>query len=147
MAWFSGLPALPHSTSLPCPGPLGRSSGDSASTKLQCGTAEQGWCSSSQQIWPPQDCSSDGGRGGTGAYTAGTCGGFCPTSNQRSTRSHWGTQLRRGPPPGLTSLLTARYSKAWLIYPGHSWALQINSVPSNYSMENRFWTNKKKCLS
>lgn len=34
-------------------------------------------------------------------------------------------------------LLTARYSKAWLTDPGHGSALLINSVPSNYSMENR----------
>lgn len=132
--------ALPHSTRLPCRGPLG-SPGDSARTRLQCGImlGKRGYYSHPRTAhlivggkvwaltpWPPARASA---------------------RLVRSTHSHWGTQLLRGPPPWLTSLLTARYSKAWLIYPGHSWALLINSVPSNYSMENNSERTKKSVSS
>lgn len=65
------------------------------------------------------------------AHTTGTCGGLCARSGQSSTRSHRGTQLRRGLPPRLTSLLTARYSKAWLIIQGTAglfWLTQFHQT-------------------
>lgn len=75
-------------------------------------------------------------------------GGMAPVEGSaqpgKASPAHGGAQLQRGLHHKLTSLLTARYSKAWLTQ--NSCGLLINTVPPNYSMENRFWTNKNKCL-
>lgn len=136
MVWFSGLPARtsPQHKSARR-GPLGRSPGDSTRTRLVWHNAGQGWL-----IQPPLDCASDGGREGMGATSWAPGGGGPLPDVSSEAHAHIGALSFEGgrQPPWLTSLLTARYSKAWLIYPGHSWALLINSVPSNYSMKNRF---------
>lgn len=127
-AWFLGLPALPHSTSLPRRrGFRGRSPGDSAQTRLQCGTT----LASVLQLQTARTATPGLAGGDVRTHTAGTRGSLCPRSGQRSTHSHRGTQLWRGLPPRLTSLLTARYSKAWLIIQGTAglfWLTQFHQT-------------------
>lgn len=77
------------------------------------------------------------------ALTPGSGGGLCPRSRQSSTGSRWGAQLCRGHPPQAYLSPDCQIQQS-LAYPENSWGLLINSVPSNYSMDNRFWTNKKK---
>lgn len=53
-------------------------------------------------------------REGVGTHTTGTCGGLAP-GLAREAHAHTGARLRKGAPPWLTSLPTARHGKAWLI--------------------------------
>lgn len=48
-------------------------------------------------------------------------------------------QLCRGHPPQAYLSPDCQIQQS-LAYPENSWGLLINSVPSNYSMDNRFWT-------
>ncbi|EGW10784.1 hypothetical protein I79_010601 [Cricetulus griseus] len=56
--------------------------------------------------------------------------------------NHTGHLARKGPLLRLTSLLTARHSKA--CHPSTAGSADELS-PANYSLDNRFWTNKNKC--
>lgn len=72
-------------------------------------------------------------REGAGTHTTGTRGGLAP-GLARESHARTGARLQKGAPPWLTSLPTAGQGSP--AYPGDSWALRTNSVPSNYSMEN-----------
>ena len=149
MTWLSGLPGrLPHSLSLSCRGPLGgrvlRTVPGPGSSVAQC------WVRVVQLQTPNTATRGPltrwgGGEGSTGADTTGGGGGLCPRSSQRTTGSHGDAQLWRGPPPWAYLSPDCQIQQS-LAYPENSWGLLINSVPSNYSMDNRFWTNRKKCL-
>lgn len=56
--------------------------------------------------------------------------------------NHMGHLAWKGPLLRLTSLLTARHSKA--CHPSTAGSADELS-PVNYSLDNRFWTNKNKC--
>lgn len=151
MAWLSGLPGrLAHSTRLPCRGPLGRSPEDNARTRLQCGTRPGwGWCgltpnTATRLQWHFGTAAPRlltwGWRGKAWARTPRASVEAFALGLLKEPQAHTGALAVKG--TSLTGL-----PLSWLpdtAKPGlseSSWGLLINSVPSNYSMDNRFWTN------
>lgn len=121
---LGGLLATPaHGTSRLSRGPLGRSPEDKARTRLSCGSAGRGWCgifSTATQRLPTWQW-----RGQVRALTPrASVEASTPGLVKRTTRLHWGTQLRRGPPPPAYLSPDCQIQQS-LAYPENSWGLLI----------------------